>query len=151
MLRYQKTGQNIFVVHGHQGDTANDQLWFLTMLSVRYFWRYIHLVGFKNPASPAKNQTVRHVLERHYSEWVRKHKVMLICGHTHRMKFPKRGEEPYFNCGCCIHSKGITGVEILDGNIMVVQWRVVTNEDGALVAKRSIIRGPQPISYYHVT
>lgn len=148
VLRYKKTGQHIFVVHGHQGDGANDQFWFLTMLSVRYFWRYIHLIGFKNPASPAKNQTTRHIVEKHYSNWVRRNKVMLICGHTHRMKFPKRGELPYFNSGCCIHSKGITGIEILEGKIMVVQWRVIAKEDGTLAVNRSVIRGPQKISYY---
>lgn len=59
VLRYTKNGQHIFVVHGHQGDAANDQFWIPTMLSVRYFWRYIHLIGFKDPASPAKNQTTR--------------------------------------------------------------------------------------------
>lgn len=150
VLRYKKTGQHIFVVHGHQGDAANDQFYFLTMLSVRYFWRFIHLVGFKNPASPSKNQTTRHIVEKHYSNWVHRNKVMLICGHTHRMKFPKQHELPYFNCGCCIHSKGITGIEIIEGKIMAVQWRVIAKEDGTLTVNRSVIRGPQEISYYKV-
>lgn len=149
VLMYEKTGQHIFAVHGHQGDAANDQFWIPTMLSVRYFWRFIHLVGFKNPASPSKNQTTRHIVEKHYSKWVRKNRVMLICGHTHRMKFPKRGEVPYFNCGCCIHSKGINGIEILNGKIMVVQWRVVVDENQYVRVKRTIIRGPQDISSFY--
>lgn len=147
VLRYRKTGQHIFVVHGHQGDAANDQFWIPTMLTVRYFWRYIHLVGFKNPASPAKNQTTRHIVEKHYCNWIRDHKVMLICGHTHRMKFPKPGELPYFNCGCCIHSKGINGIEIINGEIMIVQWRVMA-ENGVLIVKRTVIRGPLSIEHF---
>lgn len=148
VLDYTKTKQHIFVVHGHQGDAANDQFWIPTMLSVRYFWRYIHLVGFKNPASPSKNQTTRHIVEEHYSHWLKKKKVMLICGHTHRMKFPKRGELPYFNCGCCIHSKGITGIEILDGKIMVVQWKIIARDDGTLIVNRNVMRGPKKIAEF---
>lgn len=144
------TGQEIFIVHGHQGDLLNDQLWFLAMFSVRYFWRFMRLVGFRNPASPAKNQSKRHKIEKNYNKWIFKNKVMLICGHTHRMKFPKRGQLPYFNSGCCIHSKGITGVELYEGKIMIVQWRIKANEDGMMQVIRTVIRGPEPIARYDI-
>lgn len=139
-LRYAQTGQEILVVHGHQGDFFNDQGWFLSMIALRYFWKFMHLVGFRNPASPAKNQSKRHKIEKNYTKWIQKHNVMLICGHTHRLKFPRKNQMPYFNTGCCIHTKGITGIEIADGKIMLVQWRVHADNDGALRVKRMVIK-----------
>lgn len=149
LLIEKETGQKILVIHGHQGDLMNDQFWIVNMLLLRYFWRFMHLVGFRNPSSPAKNIHKRHKVERNYTKWIAKHGIMLICGHTHRMKFPKEGQLPYFNSGCCIHTKGITGIEIVDNQIMIVQWRVVANSKGNLEIKRSVIRGPEPIANYY--
>lgn len=73
---------------------------------------------------------------------------MLICGHTHRQKFPKPKELPYFNTGCCIHSKGITGIEILEGKILMVDWRVRADENGVLQVERYVMRGPVPIEEF---
>ncbi|MDO5292318.1 MAG: serine/threonine protein phosphatase [bacterium] len=150
VLRYQETGQDILVVHGHQGDFLNDQFWVPTMISLRYFWKFMHLVGFRNPASPAKNQSKRHKIEKAFTKWIKKSKVMLICGHTHRMKFPKKGQLPYFNSGCCIHTKGIAGIEIVDGKIMLIQWRVQADNNGVLTVRRCVVRGPKPIEYYNM-
>lgn len=148
ILKYKESKQEIFIVHGHQGDLMNDQLWYISMLTLRHFWRYLHVVGFHNPASPARNQLTRHKVEKAYKKWIRKHKMMLICGHTHRPRFPKNGELPYFNSGCCIHTKGITGIEIADGKIMMVHWRVRSDHEGVLHIKRYVIRGPEPIKRY---
>lgn len=148
ILKNKNNGQEIFVVHGHQGDLMNDQLWVVNMLLLRYFWRFMHVVGFTNPSSPARNHFKRHKIERNYKKWIAKHKLMLICGHTHRQKFPKKEELPYFNTGCCIHSKGITGIEILNGEIMMVDWRIKADPDGTLQIERHIMRGPQPIEKF---
>lgn len=147
-LVYKENGQEILIVHGHQGDLLNDQLWRLTMLSLRYFWRYLHLVGLKNPASPSKNQTKQHYIEKNYSKWIALHNKILICGHTHRLKFPLPGEIPYFNSGCCIHTKGVTGLEILGDKILLVQWRIKAKEDGTMVIIRHVVRGPESIEDY---
>ena len=64
VLRHKRTEQEIFICHGHQGDLANDQLWFLSMLSLKYFWRFFHALGAKNPSSPVKNEHKRHKLEK---------------------------------------------------------------------------------------
>ncbi|BCJ94498.1 hypothetical protein acsn021_20670 [Anaerocolumna cellulosilytica] len=148
VLKHRQTGQEIFAVHGHQGDLMNDQLWVISMIMLRYFWRYLHVVGFHNPASPAKNLYKRHKIEKAYKKWIRRHKRMLICGHTHRPRFPKKKELPYFNTGCCIHSKGLTGIEILDGKILMVDWRIKADEAGALHVVRTVVRGPEDISKY---
>lgn len=148
VLKNKATGQKILTVHGHQGDFMNDQLWHVSMFTLRYFWRFMHVVGFQNPSSPARNQFKRHKIERTYKKWIEKHKMILICGHTHRPKFPKKEELPYFNTGCCIHSRSINGIEILNGQIMMVDWRIRADEDGALQVERAIMRGPEPIETY---
>ncbi len=149
LLKDKKTGTQIYVVHGHQGDVMNDQLWHFSMLLSRYFWRYLHVVGFHSPSSPAKNLFKRHKIEKKYKVWIRNHKKILICGHTHRPRFPKKGELPYFNTGCCIHSKGITGIEIVDGAILMVDWRVKADRKGSLHIVRTVVRGPSPVEEYN--
>lgn len=145
VLKEKNTGQEILVVHGHQGDILNDQLWVLAMFGVRYIWRYLRLVGIRNPASPARNQNRRHKMEKKYGKWLRENAVMLICGHTHRMKFPRKDEWPYFNIGCCVRSKGITVLEIEKNEIALIQWSVHASKNGELCISRNILRGPEPI------
>jgi len=147
-LKYKDTGQEILIVHGHQGDFMNDQFWFLSMLLMRYFWRFMHVVGFENPSSPARNLYKRHKVEKAYNKWIEKHKMMLICGHTHRPKFPKNNELPYFNTGCCIHTRGISGIEILNGKILMVDWRITADADGIVRIVRNVVRGPDPIDKF---
>ncbi|MDF2907594.1 MAG: hypothetical protein K0R34_2915 [Herbinix sp.] len=148
VLKEKNTNQEILVVHGHQGDFMNDQLWFISMLLMRYFWRFMHVVGFENPSSPARNLYKRHKVERAYNKWIQKHKMMLICGHTHRPKYPKSNELPYFNTGCCIHTRGITGIEILHGKIIMVDWRVAADDNGVVRIERVVVRGPEPIEKF---
>lgn len=148
LLRYRETGQEILVLHGHQGDLMNDQLWSVSMLLMRYFWRFMHVVGFQNPTSPAKNLYKRTKIEVKYKRWIETEQKMIICGHTHRPKFSEIGELPYFNTGCCIHTKGITGIEISGGQIMLVNWRIRAEPDGNLKIERTVTRGPAPLSGY---
>lgn len=150
VLKYKKNNQDIFIVHGHQGDLMNDQLWIVSMFLLRYFWRYLHVVGFHSPSSPAKNLYKRHKIERRYKKWIRHHKKMLICGHTHRPRFPRKNELPYFNTGCCVNTKGLTGIEIVDGKIIMVDWRVRADDNGTLQIVRTVMRGPEPIEKYDV-
>ncbi|MDR2044191.1 MAG: serine/threonine protein phosphatase [Clostridium sp.] len=142
VLREKKTGQEIFVVHGHQGDLLNDQFWRLSRFWMRYFWRYLHVVGLRNPVSPARNQYKRHKIEKNYRKWIALHGKILICGHTHRPRFPKKGELPYFNTGCCIHTKGITGIELKEGKLALVDWRMRAEADGTLKMARTVVQGP---------
>lgn len=143
------TDQEIFVVHGHQGDLMNDQLWSLSRFSLRYFWRYLHVVGLRNPSSPARNLYKRHKIEKNYKQWIKKHKKILLCGHTHRPRFPKKGGVPYFNTGCCIHTKGITGIELAGGKLCMVDWRMRAEDDGRLRISRTVVGGPISIENYY--
>jgi hypothetical protein len=150
ILVHRNTGQEIFVFHGHQGDTINDQLWFLSFLMIRFFWRFMHILGVKYAASPAKNKNRRHKVERSISRWNIMHEsIMLICGHTHRPKFAKFGEPAYFNTGCCIHPRGITCLELIYGDICLVSWRTQSRKDGTLYIKRTVLQGPDPIEIFN--
>lgn len=148
VLKHSETNQEILVLHGHQGDFLNDQFWRPTMFALRYFWKFMHLVGFRNPASPAKNQSKRHKIEKNYAKWIEKNQKMLICGHTHRFKFPKNGQYPYFNTGCGIHTKGVSCIEIVNDEVMLIQWRIEANRQGIMHVVRNIIRGPRPIKEF---
>jgi UDP-2,3-diacylglucosamine pyrophosphatase LpxH len=148
ILKHKDSQQKIFVLHGHQGDFMNDQFWFLAMLLLRYFWRYLHIVGLDNPTSPARNLYKRHKVEKAYDKWIEKNKMMLICGHTHRQKFPKAEDLPYFNTGCCIRTRGLSGIEIINDEILMVDWRTSSDENGNLCIIRTVVRGPEPIIKY---
>lgn len=148
VFRHRNTGQEILTVHGHQGDVLNDSFWYFNMLSVRYFWKFFHSIGFINPASPVRNAEKIHKIERIYSHWIKRHKTMIICGHTHRPHFPKAKELPYFNDGSCVRASGIQGIEIENGEIMLIEWRIRTDSEGDLHIKRKVLRGPEPIERF---
>lgn len=150
ILEDQINKREVLVLHGHQGDLFNDQLWWITRFFHRYFWRYLHLIGFRNPASPAKNRVKRHKIEKSYNRWIFDNKMPIIAGHTHRPKFPSDGDLPYFNTGCCIHPRNITGLEIVGEWIALVDWRVRPDETGALYISKKIIRGPRPLSHFYL-
>ena len=148
VLKHSETAQEIFTVHGHQGDFLNDQFWFPTMISLKYFWRYLHSLGIRNPASPVKNTFKRHKIERNFNKWIEKNRIMLICGHTHRFKFPKDDELPYFNTGSGTYPTIVTGIEISEGNIQVIRWKTEPDAQGFLKVTRAVLRGPKPIKNF---
>ncbi len=126
----------------------NDQLWRLSLFWMRYFWRYMHIIGFHNPASPAKNMHKRHKIERRFVKWVKDTHHLLIIGHTHRPKFSRPDQIPYFNSGSCVRPRNITGIEILNGEIILIEWRIWPDDEGHLQVVRRIIRGPERLSDY---
>lgn len=150
VLRNLETGQEILTVHGHQGDAPNDQFAFFTMLSLKFFWRFLHGFGIRNPSSPIKNVTKRHKIEKNFNKWIKKNKMMLICGHTHRFKYPKDKELPYFNSGCCVYPTFITAIELTEGNIQLVRWAIKVSPDGVLTIEKEIMRGPEPVEEFDI-
>jgi len=148
VLKHRRTGQEILVVHGHQGDFSNDQAWMMNMYSLRWFWKYLHAFGIRSPSSPVRNSYRRHKVERNYNKWIRLNGIALICGHTHREKFPRTGELPYFNSGSCVYPSHITGLEIADDTITLIRWRIDANPDGFLQAARRVMAGPVPLAKF---
>lgn len=147
-LIYAPTGDEVFLVHGHQVDFCNSTMWRLARFLVRYVWRPLESSGVKDPTSAAKNYTKRKKTEERLIEWITENRRMLVAGHTHRPTFPGSGEPPYFNDGSCIHTGCITAIEITGGNIALVKWCIKVRADGTLYVGRDVIAGPAPLTDY---
>jgi len=65
-----------------------------------------------------------------------------------RISPSKAKELPYFNDGSCVRASGIQGIEIDDGKIMLIEWRVRYDSSGDLHINRRILRGPEPIEKF---
>lgn len=141
-LRYRNSDYQIFLTHGHQGDLINDSLWRLSRFLVRYLWKPLELLGFKDPTSASKNNQMKNSIEKNLIDWSTKHNQMLICGHTHRPVFPKVGNGLYFNDGSCVHPRCITALEIRNGTISLVKWALMTKPDRTLYVGREVLEGP---------
>lgn len=136
---------DIFLLHGHQADFLNSNLWQLSRFLVRYVWRSLEFVGLKDPTSAAKNYKVMKSTDKKLTKWSIKNNKILIAGHTHRAIFPQIGQSLYFNDGSCIHPNGITCLEIENGNITLVKWKFKVNEEDMLFVERTILAGEEPI------
>ena len=121
VLKHRRTGQRVFVVHGHQADLRSDSLYFLSRFTVRHIWRHIQRLGFGYLEKFFTTDSVKKV-ERQIIEWVHTNQQITICGHTHHPMHADYSDPPYFNCGSCIFSNTLTGLEIQNGDIMPIQW-----------------------------
>lgn len=147
VLNYKANDQKIFLVHGHQVDLKNSQLWRITRFLVKYFWGPLRFVGVNDPTRTAKNYK-RHSVAEKLTEWVIYKNQMLIAGHNHRPMFPKLGDPPYFNDGSGVHPRCITGIEIVNGYIILIKWSVKADDNGALFIGRDILAGPEKLDNY---
>jgi UDP-2,3-diacylglucosamine pyrophosphatase LpxH len=148
ILRHKTNGIKILLLHGHQADFLNDRLWKLSRFMVRYLWKPLQLIGVHDPTSASKNHDKKEAVESKMIDWVKTNHQILIAGHTHRPVFPKEGEPPYFNDGCCVHPQSITALEITNGCISLVSWGVKTREDGTLYVARERMEGPAKLQGY---
>ena len=149
VLQHKKTGQELFMFHGHQADWWHYNLWKLDRFLVRVLWRQLQVFGIGDPTSPAKNYRELIKIERRTKKWViANNNLFTITGHTHRPRFPKPGEIAYFNDGSCVHPRSITGLEIENGKISLIKWEIATTEEGFLKAIRVVLEGPQKLTAY---
>jgi predicted phosphodiesterase len=156
ILRYEYEGmqKDIFLVHGHQGDWFNDHLWWLALITVRYFWAPLQqFVGWRDPTLPDKPYHVdKWSVQQRIREWLVKERKMLICGHTHHSYFASPLDPAhYFNTGSCVHPRAIIGIEIQNGEIALIKWeKAPRRADGVLHVVRTVLVGPVPIRSYQV-
>ena len=133
----------------YQLDLMNDELSFISKFLVRYVWRFLSAIaGFKEPTSPANSYKKGGKIDQKLNDWANEHKMLLICGHTHRAKFPKIGEGLYFNDGSCVFPNSITTIEINKGLISLVKWSVEVSKENNLYIKRNFIAGPEKLEAY---
>lgn len=148
LLQHKQTNDKILLAHGHQGDFINDTLWRVSRFLVRYVWRPLELIGVHDPTSTSYNDSKKNIIEKNMIDWVQNNNQMLIVGHTHLPAFPKVGDPLYFNDGCCVHPRCITGIEISNGSIALVKWSVMTRHDQVLYIGRSVLEGPIKLSHF---
>jgi UDP-2,3-diacylglucosamine pyrophosphatase LpxH len=148
ILRHSRTNKKIFLVHGHQVDLFNDGLWLwrLNWLFHRHFWKYLQLFGIRNPASPARYFKRARKIDEKLKKWAeanRKMLIALIAGHTHSYSLV---DPPYFNIGSCVYPLCITGIEIENSQIRLIEWSVKVNEkDRTLHADKEVISNSYPV------
>lgn len=148
ILKYTETGDKIFLIHGHQGDFLNDTIWKVARFLVRYVWRPLELIGIKDPTRVATNNKKKQALEKKLISWTKKNKKILIAGHTHKTAFPDVGKDLYFNDGCCVHPGYITGIEINNGTIALIEWRIKTKKNKKTYIYRKSLAGPIKLEKY---
>jgi UDP-2,3-diacylglucosamine pyrophosphatase LpxH len=141
ILNY-KNNNNIFLVHGHQVDFLNNNIWRVSRFLVRYLWRPLELIGVHDPTSASKNYKVKEKVEKRLIKWSKINKQMIIAGHTHRPVFPQVTEPLYFNDGSCVHPRCITAIEIENGSISLLKWTLKTKKDRTLFVGKEILEGP---------
>jgi UDP-2,3-diacylglucosamine pyrophosphatase LpxH len=152
VLQNEDTGREIFLLHGHQADLLNCELWRFARFLVRYLWRPLESLGIKDPTSSSKNKQKKEAVEKELMDFVQ-NKMIMIAGHTHRANFPdvcgSNDKQPlYFNDGSCVHPRCITAIEIVEGRISLVKWQVGTKPDGAMYICKKLLEGPCPIEDY---
>ena len=149
ILNHCKTGQQIFLTHGHQADWWNYTFWRWSRFLVRVLWKPLNVMGIADPTSPAKNYKELIKVERRTKKWIAdNNNLITVVGHTHRPRFPEPGDIPFFNDGSCVHPRSITGIEIENGEITLIKWQIATKDDGTLQIVRSILEGPCKLSDY---
>lgn len=146
LLQHRETGLEMLLLHGHQADPISEDLWPLMRLLSRYVWRPLQLFGVRDPTRAARNYQKQNFVDRGLVAWVSQKKRPIVAGHTHRSRFPKPNDPPYFNVGSCVHPRCLTGIEIQDGQLALVKWGVQSRANGALYVERTILAGPRHVS-----
>jgi UDP-2,3-diacylglucosamine pyrophosphatase LpxH len=148
LLKIKGIENNILVMHGHQADYMNYRHWKFQRFFVRHFWKYMQKwFGIKDPTSPAKNYKSLIKVEKKLNNWIlQNNNQMIICGHTHRPRFPDPGDIPLFNDGSCIHPNSIIGIEIVDLKISLIKWyEFLDDQTNKKIIKKVILEGPTDI------
>lgn len=137
---------NCCLMHGHQADILNNQLWKLARWLVRYIWRPLELAGIKDPTSAARNYNKGKVIEKRMSDWALSRSTHLIAGHTHRPVIScSKGEWSYSNTGSCVHPNTITCIEMEDGRITLIKWAECADSNQYIRVCRYVISGPEDL------
>ena len=147
VLTHQATGAEIFLLHGHQADFFNYDLWRVSKFLVRYLWRPLETLGIKDPTSASQNPRLKIRIEDEFCKWAMDRNLSIITGHTHRYVFPSCDDviSECYNDGCCVYPQFITAMEIVNDNISLIKWSIGTKPDGVLFVEREVIAGPRSL------
>jgi len=124
-------GNRILIAHGHQGDIDSDRRAWLSRRVVRYLWRPLQRVLHLRINHAAKHYDFHRRRDHFLHSWAQSNRMLLIAGHTHRPLFHPPDEHTanpiitphYVNDGCCVHTDGLTGIEIDRGEMRLIRWQ----------------------------
>lgn len=148
VLKHREDGTEILLLHGHQVDFLNSDIWKIARFLVRYFWKPLENFGVNDVTRTAKNYEKKNEMAKKLTEWAVKENKIIIAGHNHKPMLDSDNMVPYFNDGSCVHPRCITGLEISEGNIQLVKWSVKARDTGELLIGRDILAGPVKIKNY---
>jgi len=148
VFKHKESGVSLFTFHGHQSDDLFHRFIWLNRILLRAIWRPLQLLGLQDPTSVAQNIYKREQVEKALMKWADEQQQPVICGHTHKARFPKKGKTPYFNDGSCVHPRWITCMEITGGEIALIRWRIKPNKKGELVIRRNVEKGPKALKIF---
>lgn len=137
---------DLFLIHGHQVDLLNSTFWRLSRFLVRYLWRPLENIGFKDPTSAGKNYRGGKFTDKKLESWSLDNQKILIAGHTHKAVYPSDANSLYFNDGSCIHPNGITCLEIENGKITLVKWTLKVTNNNLISVGRNVLDGGDSIT-----
>jgi UDP-2,3-diacylglucosamine pyrophosphatase LpxH len=121
VLKHAVTGQQVFVVHGHQADFKSDRLAFVSEIAVRAL-KQVQRLGLARYANLPRDVWSQCKTDRWIRQWAHARRQAVICGHTHRPSCASYGAPPYFNTGSCLAPGAITGLEVQNGQISLIRW-----------------------------
>lgn len=121
-------GDRLLITHGHQGEWHSDRFAWVSRRVVRHIWTPLqHRLGFSIERT-AENAPRARQRDHLLTDWARAQRLLVIAGHTHRPLLHTTPDETaplplhYVNGGCCVHTDGITGLEIDRGEARLVRW-----------------------------
>jgi len=144
-LKHKETGGELLLLHGHQADFFNYELWWLGRFLVRYLWQPLELLGLRNPFDAEQNPKRRTKVEKALTGWAEKNNTPIVAGHTHRPLFPQEPSAKYYNIGSSVHTRYITGLEFANRAITLIKWEIAAKEDGTLYITKEALSPSRPI------
>ncbi|MDR0883232.1 MAG: serine/threonine protein phosphatase [Oscillospiraceae bacterium] len=127
----------LYLCHGNQADLFNSTLWRMTRFFVHSVWVPLSVLGLQEPFRLSENPAHLDKIERKLAAYGRARGGTLVAGHTHRPILEENARH-YANDGCCVHPGEITALELIEGRLQLVEWRVRSHADGTLYAGRRL-------------
>ena len=138
-----ESGQELFLIHGHQRELWNDYLYRVTRFMVRYLWKPLEKWSLNDPTRPAANYKTCEHEEQRLCSFAKNKGLIVIAGHTHRPVLQKAQSGSYMNDGSMVHPRCITAIELTRGRFSLVKWSVCSRKDGTLYVNREVLDGPE--------
>lgn len=149
VLKHRENGNEILLLHGHQVDFLNSDIWKIARFLVRYLWKPLENLGINDVTRTAKNYKKKNNVAKRLTKWAEKENKILIAGHNHRPMYSQINKIPYFNDGSCVHPRCITGIELSEGNIQLIKWSIKSRNSGELFIGKDILAGPEKVKNFN--